>query len=243
MKFEETGSTSEDLSTAVLFRSHIEITRILRNLARDEAVLTAEFGDPEQLFMTRLLDIDAEGAFFVVAYSQERRANRALLEQSSVVFRANDKRGRIEFTVARPTETVFAGAPAIRFAVPPLLIRSQRREHPRFSVPADVSLRCIADSTGVASFEARIVDVSRGGMGGMVHDSEVMLTPGTVLKDCKIMLAGSDPIIADLEVCYTVSSRLPDGSVARRSGVKFLSVPKGWDALLNRFVIEFGDDR
>src|ERR1700731_3994425 len=135
MKFEETGNTSDDLSTAVLFRSHIEITNILSNLARDEAVLTAEFGEPEQLFLTRLLDIDAEGAFFVVGYSQERRANRALLEQASVVFRANDKRGRIEFTVTTPIETVFAGAPAIRFPVPQLLIRSQRREHPRFSVP------------------------------------------------------------------------------------------------------------
>jgi flagellar brake protein len=243
MKFEETGSPSEDLSTAVLFRSHIEIMRILRNLASDGAVLSAEFGDPEQLFLTRILHIDAEGTFFVLAYSQERRANRALLEQANVVFRANDKRGRIEFTVATPTEMLFSGAPAVRFAVPPLLIRSQRREHPRFSVPPDVSLRCIADSTGVAAFEARIVDVSRGGMGGMIHDPDVTLTPGTVLRDCKIMLAGSEPIVADLEVCYTVSTRQPDGSLARRSGVKFLSVPKDWVALLSRFVIEFGDDR
>jgi hypothetical protein len=43
-------------------------------------------------------------------------------------------------------------------------------------------------------------------------------------------------------VRYTVSIVQPDGSFAWRSGVKFLGEPKGWDALLNRFVIEFGED-
>ncbi len=57
------------------------------------------------------------------------------------------------------------------------------------------------------------------------------------------MISGSKPIVADLEVRYTVSMAQPDGSPARRSGVKFLGEPKGIDALLDRFVIEFGEDR
>ncbi len=79
-------------------------------------------------------------------------------------------------------------------------------------------------------------------MGDMIYDPGITPTPGAVLKACKIMIAGSEPIVADLEVRYTVSIVLPDGSLARRSGVKFLGEPKGWNALMNRFVIEFGDD-
>ena len=97
----------EDASnvTGVLFRSHIEITRILRQLAGDGTVLSAEVGELRQLFLTRLLHIDPKGEFLVVAYSQERPANAALLEQTYVVFHASDKVGRIEFAATAPTET------------------------------------------------------------------------------------------------------------------------------------------
>ncbi len=240
-----TEQTPEDAShtTGVLFRSHIEITRILRQLAQDQAVLSAEVGDPGHLFLTRLLDVDPAGEFFVVAYGEERGANTALHKQAHVVFRASDKRGRIEFAAGAASETLFDGNPAVRFAVPQTLVRSQRREHLRFKVPSDASLRCVADNAGVAPFEARIVDVSWGGIGDMIYDSGVTLAPGTVLSGCKIIIAGSEPIVADLEVRYSVSIVQPDGSIARRSGVKFLGEPKGLDALLNRFIIEFGENR
>lgn len=240
-----TDQTPDDASrtTGVLFRSHAEITRILRQLAHDGAVLSAEVGDPGQLFLTRLLHVDPAGEFFVLTYSEEHRTNTALLEQASVVFRTSDKRGRIEFAAAAPSETVFDGGPAVRFAVPQTLVRSQRREHLRFKVPSDASLRCIADSAGVAPFEARIVDVSRGGMGDMIYDPDVRLAPGTVLRGCEIMISGSKPIVTDLEVRYTVSIVQADGRLARRSGVKFLGEPEGIDALLNRFVVEFGEPK
>jgi len=240
----DSQQTQEDAAraTGALFRSRIEITRILQQLTRDRAVLSAEVGDPAQLFLTRLLHVDPAGEFFVLTYSEERRANAALLEHASVLFRASDKRGRIEFVAGPPSETAFDGEPAVRFAVPQALVRSQHREHPRFTVPADASLRCIADGAGFTPFEARIVDISRGGMGGMIYDHGVMLSPGTVLRGCRIIISGGKPIVADLEVRYTDSIVLPDGSLARRSGVKFLGKPKGLDALLNRFVIEFGAD-
>lgn len=237
--------TRDDAARAsgALFRSRIEISRILRQLGRDRSVLSAEVGDDAQLFLTRLLHVDAAGEYFVVAYSDERRANAALMQQASVVFRASDKRGRIEFAAAAPAETVHEREPGVRFAFPQALLRSQQRAHPRFNVPADASLRCIADSAGVAPFEARIVDISRGGMGGMIYESGIRLAPGTVLRDCKIMMPGSKPVAADLEVRYTATIVQADGGLAQRSGVKFLGEPRGIDALLKRFVIEFGNER
>lgn len=230
-------------ATGALFRSRIEITRILQQLSRDRAVLSAQVGEDAQLFLTRLLHVDPAGEYFIVGYSDERRANATLLEQATVLFRASDKRGRIEFAAAVPSETVFEREPAVRFDLPLALIRSQQRAHPRFNVPADVSLRCIADSAGVAPFEARIVDISRGGLGGMIYGPGVRLAPGTVLRECKIMLSSSKPVLADLEIRYTASAVQPDGSLAQRSGVKFLGEPRGIDALLQRFVIEFGNGR
>ncbi len=236
-------STRAARAGAVLYRSRIEIIRILARLARDKAVLSAELGEPGQLFLSRVLHVDRAEDFFILAYSEERQANAALLAQASVAFVASEQRGRIEFLASAPVETVYEGVPAIRFTIPQALVRSQSREHPRFKVPADSSLRCIADSAGVASFEARIVDISRGGLGGMIYDSQVTLMPGTVLRGCKIILAGSKPVVADLEVRHTAPVVLADGSLARRSGVKFIGEPEGLDALVQRFVVESDEDR
>lgn len=237
------GRSDEDAPHAagVLYRSRIEITRILRQLERDRAVLTAEVGSPGQLFLTRLLHVDADGAFLILEYYDERRANTALLDRESVTFSTGDKQGRIEFTLIAPTDTLFAGSPALRFALPSALLRLHQRAHPRFKIPPDASLRCIADSAGVAPFEARIVDISRGGMGGMLYDPGVKLEPGTVLRACKIILAGHKPVIADLEVRYSTLVPQPDGKLTARSGVRFLGNPEGIEALLARFIIEFDE--
>ena len=77
----------------------------------------------------------------------------------------------------------------------------------------------------------------------MIYDAGVRLAPGTVLRGCRIMMPGSKPVVTDLEVRYTVATVQPDGSLAQRSGVKFLGEPAGIDALLSRFVVEFGEHR
>jgi len=224
----------------VLFRSRIEIARVLEELARREVVVSADVGDAEHLFLTCVLGVAADGQSFVVAYGPDKEWNNALLHEKSVRFHANSGPSRIEFSAGEPAEILFEGRGAVRFTIPDALLRSQLRDHPRFTVPEDASLRCIADCAGVASFEARIVDISRGGMGGMIHDPGIKLPPGTLLKGCRIVLPGADAVVADLEVRYSIPVVQPDGSLVQRTGVKFRGDPRGLEALLEKFVIEFG---
>lgn len=227
----------------VLFRSRIEIARILEELARGEVMVSVEFGDAEHLFLTSVLGVAADGESFSIAYCEDKELNNALLRERSARFHANSGPWRIEFAAGEPAETLYNGRGAVRFAIPEALLRSQRREHPRLKVPGDASLRCIADCAGVASFEARIVDISRGGFGGMIHDPGVKLSPGTVLKGCRIVIPGSEAVVADLEVRYSIPVSQVDGILAQRTGVKFQGDPRGLDALLKKFVIEFGAGR
>jgi len=227
-------------ATGVLFRSRTEIDRILQTLLRDGTVVATDLEQGERLFLSRLLCVDPNGEFLVIAYSQDKIANSTLLAQASVTFHASDKGAHMEFRAFGPSETLFGGAAAIRFAFPQALVCSQRREHARIPVPSDVSLRCVADSTGAAPFEARIIDISLGGVGGMVYDAKIRLPAGTVLKDCKIVAPHGEAILVDLEVRYTVAVLRSDGGLASRSGVRFLSRPAGIEALINVFVRDLG---
>lgn len=222
--------------TAMLFRSHMEIERILRMLVRDRTLVAADVGDGETLYLTRLLHVDPDKEAMVIAYSEQTTANELLLASPRIAFRANHRRAHIEFECVNPSATRLKGTAAIRLAFPSALTWSQRREHPRIPVPPDLSLRCVADSTGVIPFEARIVDISLGGMGGIIYDARIKLEVGAVLRDCKIVMPGGDAILVDFEVRYTAPIAGPDGRAACRSGVRFLNRPKGIEALINLFV-------
>ncbi len=106
----------------------------------------------------------------------------------------------------------------------------------------DVSLRCVADSRGFAPFEARIADISRGGLGVMIYDPDIHLPPGTVLRDCRIMIPQRESVITDLQVRYTRPVVLGDGSRVNRSGLQFLQKTDELEALIRVFVVDLGPE-
>ena len=224
--------------TAVLFRSRIEIGRILDDLARDGSTVSADVQNGQRLFLTRVLHVDPEREFFVIAYSENKTANMELREQAGVDLRATHHGSRIEFSAWRPADTVFNEQAAVRLEFPVMLARWQRRQYPRYELPAEASLRCVADSAGFAPFEARISDISLGGLGAMIYDADIRLPAGTVLRDCRIMVPGKEAVDTDLEVRYTTPTVLADGSRLNRSGVRFLQKTDELEALIKVFVID-----
>lgn len=223
-------------STGVLYRSRIEILHILEELAHKGAMLYSAVEGGERLFLSRMLHVDPAAECLYVEYGEQHPSNDALLDQQAVLFVAYHEGARVEFEADAPVEAEFGGLPAVRFALPVVLVRSHRREHPRYPVPEAVSLRCVADDAGVMPFEARVVDISLGGLGGMTYDAAITLPTGTVLRGCRIVVPGRKAIVTDLEVRYTVSVVQADGSLVNRSGVRFVKRPAEIDALIDIFV-------
>ena len=216
------------------YRSRAEICRILQFLVSDSCSISAEIGS-NQPFVSHILSVDPGTGYFVVAYSANKSANSVLFGLPSLEFTANPHGGRLMFQVSSPTDMQFDGKPAIQFALPQSVILNHRRKQQRIPVPEDVSLRCIADEGGVISFEARITDISLGGMGGLLYSADILLETGTALKGCRIIIPGGKAIIADLEVRYVKVVTLPDGTIINRAGVRFMQKPKEIEALIDRF--------
>ncbi|OGA50625.1 MAG: hypothetical protein A3G25_09010 [Betaproteobacteria bacterium RIFCSPLOWO2_12_FULL_63_13] len=228
--------------TNVLYRSQIEIARVLRLLEREGSMVSAHVANGERLYITRVVHVDLDAGYFLIAFSDEKQANDALLGDETVVFRGNVRQTRVEFSASHPCDTVHDDKPAIRFAFPSVLAQIQRRRFPRYRVPGDVSLRCVADSGGVMPFEARISDISLGGLGAIVYDAGIRLPPGTVLIDCRIVVPEHEPVLVDIEVCYTKPVQLDDGALANRSGVRFVRPEKQVEALVKIFVVDLENE-
>ena len=224
-----------------LFRSQIEIRGVLDALAQRHITISADIANDRGealLFLSRLLHVDPAGQFIIIACSRDKPANQALVMRSALVLHANLDNAHIEFAASDPVDVMFEDVAAIRLRFPDALLRLRRREHPRFHVTPSVPLRCVADSGGFAPFEARITDISVGGMGAMFHDVEINLPAGTVLKKCKIVHPRGNAVVVDVEVCYSVRVRLPDGEWVCRSGFRFLEQPPGLAELIKIFVLD-----
>jgi len=219
----------------ILYRSHIEICRLLEELVQDKCVILAELGN-NRVFASHILQVNTQIDSFAIAYCDIKMLNSKLLEKQSVTFTASFQDAQIVFEVTNPVEVIFEGQPAIQFGLPKLLIRHHHREHPRFPIPADIMLRCIADEGGFVSFESHICDISQDGLGCILYHRDINLEPGAILKGCRIIIPNGKAVVADLELCHIATFTFPDGSPGYRAGLRIIDKQDGMAELINYFI-------
>lgn len=224
-------------TTRLLVRSGIEIARTLEAMLADGDPVTAEVLQGERLFLSRLLQVDAQARTFLVACAEARDVNIALLGAPAATFTCNHRGAHYGFVAKGPREAEHAGTPGLRFDFPLALFAHQRREHPRISLPPRVPLRCEIE-WGPLSFDALVVDVSLDGIGIIVHDPGIRLQSGARLERTRIMHPERDPVFVDLEVRYSYSGVGNDGAPATRSGCRILGAPGDLKDLIRLFVTD-----
>jgi c-di-GMP-binding flagellar brake protein YcgR len=219
----------------VLYRSHIEICRILQAIVKSDSSVSAEIGDG-RIFVSHILQIDPHMEYFIISYCANKSLNNKLFELPSLKFTSNYRNAHLIFAVSNPVETQFNGQPAIQFALPHTLIIYNRREHPRIPLSPNLSLRCIADASGVVPFESYITDISHDGLGGILYDRGIKLKPKTILKGCRIITPNGTAVVADLELRHVAAITLPDGTLANHAGLRFIQRPGEIAELISFFI-------
>lgn len=219
----------------ILYRSHIEISRMMQALATEHVSLSADIRN-SQTFATHVLGVDDRKGCFFVPFSTSKQLNSSLLKLPLLKFSASYHDAHIAFEAATPTEAQFEGAGTLCYPLPLALVYYHRRECPRIPVPAEAALRCVADEAGIIPFESHITDISHEGLGGLIYDSDIRLEPLTVLRGCRIVLPGGKAVMADLEVRHVTPLVQADGTTANRAGFRFIQRPDEVADLIDFFV-------
>ncbi|MBU0620405.1 MAG: flagellar brake protein [Gammaproteobacteria bacterium] len=220
----------------LLFRSHLEICRIMQHLAQEHSPVTAEIGSGH-VFKSFILSADAASGHFTVAYCIHKQTNSMLLDSPLVEFTATDRQSlHYTFDATEPEEIQLDGQPAIQFVMPVTLLLHNRRDHPRIPVPADVSLRCVADEGGFMPFESHVTDISHEGLGCLIYDPAINLEAGAILHGNRVILPNGNAVVADLELRYVTTNTQADGSVVNRAGFRFVQKPAEIRDLVGYFI-------
>lgn len=225
---EKAATTSDHL-----LRSPLEIKRVLDALAARHELVTAEIPGNSNLFTSQIIGADERWGFIIIAMAADESANNALLARANVTFVSRPREWHIEFVAAGPSEVVHKGIPAIRLHYPDVLAVLQRRQHYRHQVSSAALLRCVADAGGIMPFDAKIREISFGGISALFYSVDITLEPGTVLVGSRIEVPGFDPVTVDLEVRYSEVVSLPDGSRGHASGFRFINPPDDLHRLID----------
>ncbi|MBI1942551.1 MAG: flagellar brake protein [Betaproteobacteria bacterium] len=224
----------------LLVRSGVEIGDSLEAMCEAGDLLTASVQGGQQLFLSRLLRVDRRNRLIVVACSELRAANHALLESGTATFSCNHRGVHFEFMAGRPHEVEFAGTAAIQLDFPSALLALHRRAYPRFALPPRVPLRCVIE-WGPVSFDARVVDISRQGIGAIIYGTGIRLEPGTRLPRARIEHPQRS-VMVGLEVRHARKVVLPDGRPAMRAGCRLIGARHDLEDLIRLFVTDLDSD-
>lgn len=225
------------LSPGLVSTSADEVERVLQALLIRREPLTALDAAGAAHSSWRLCLIDAGRQYVVVEPVPGANARTALPDRPLATFIAEFGGMQIEFACADPRPSAHGSATA-RAGFPKAVVTRQRRAHRRAQLPADFPLRCLIPAAATALFEAKIMDISEGGIGLLLHAVNLFPAPGTRITGCRIERPGEGPILVDLEVRHGRPVAFADGSVAQRWGCQFLDPSQKVKELIAKFASE-----
>jgi hypothetical protein len=221
----------------LLVRSGIEIERLLSSMADDRAAVTANLPS-KIMFLSRVVSVDADEQQVMLAYSDHKPANAAVLAASTVTFKCAHRGAQFAFACSKPRHSAVSGQPAIRMTSPPIVLAAQPRSFPaRPQLPTAADVRCDL-RMGLQSFGAKLIDVGLDGKAFILGDPAIPVCDGTRHKGARLRPSERESLVVDLEVDKVVQATLPDGKRATRIGCRIMTAREELEKIIRLFIVD-----
>jgi len=230
-----------------LLRDTVEIEHILRTLVRRRAMVTAYINGSRDFMLTSVLEVDTPKGHLLLDVpadsAQQRRAENA---ESLICITQLDS-VKIQFPLNGVSLTIQDEKPAYVAQMPDRLLRLQRREYFRLVAPIAHSLVCQipvpADDGPPNTFEARVLDISGGGVAIVVPPEGVEFKPDTEFFSCQIQLPDAGTVTANLRIrsVFRVTNR--NGISMLRAGCEFVDLSEKEASVIHKYILRVERER
>lgn len=228
-----------------LLSARNEILFVLRALQAETARITIYFNEGRDFLLTTLVAIEEDA--IVLDYGSDAAMNRKALEADKLFCATQLEKVKIQFILRGMTAVSYEGRPAFRAIFPETVLRLQRREFYRLTVPVARPLRCIlpyqtADGSR-AQLEVKVMDISGGGLAIMSPPEGIGFHSDAEFPNCRLELPEVGIIVATLKVCNVFEITLRNGSNVKRAGCQFKAMPGSMLTLVQRYIIKVERER
>lgn len=230
-----------------LLHGRREIRQVLQGLIDGHALLTAQVSPGHQSFLTALVAVPDDDGPLLIDASADTLINERVGAAEKLVCMTQLDKIRIQFELHAPAATTHEGRPAFRAAVPSELLRLQRREFYRLQTPVTHTVTCqipITQPDGrTVTLEARVIDISGGGVAVVVPPDNLPFSPETEFVDCRLTLPELGTLTVKLKVRNLFRLTNRNGIEMLRAGCEFIDLPRSADNAIQRYIFKVERDR
>jgi c-di-GMP-binding flagellar brake protein YcgR len=207
------AQTSSVDTSGVLIRGRQEILQLMRKLHEQSIPLTLSLAEHAGGTRGPLIYIDEATRMLLVECS----GSPLLDAQGGVLISCVVDGSKYEFQSATLSVTTLDSVPVASIDLPEFVWRFQRRRDARH----DTRALHITLNMGFIDADARVTNMSLGGVGVVCCGADVHLVPGEMLHACTISLPGAGEIRADLKVRHVTPAHDKSGAAVMLAGCEF----------------------
>lgn len=217
---------------------------LLAGYVRARDSFSVHFEPGEQVFLTTLLEVQADKGRVIFDCSGSTEANRLILAAGKVGFSGNPGGVPVHFSTGAVSETTFQGGKAFAVALPAFVVRLQRREHFRIATPRINPLILLARMPDGRLLKLPAHDISVSGIGLESPELPEGMEIGLILDNCHFKLPGDSRELffrATVRNFHPHSSR--GGAELWRIGMQFNNLAHGDESRIQRYITHIERER
>ncbi|WP_172202940.1 flagellar brake protein [Niveibacterium sp. COAC-50] len=237
---------SDSQYSQYLVRDPREVRFVIKQLAAKRALISAYPDDSPNFGLTSVLEAGGNDQSFVLDVAADAGLNEALERADSVICITQLDRVKVQFRLEGLVRVQHNNAPAFSAQYPDKLLRLQRREYFRLVAPVAHAINCfipMPTATGDRVYEARVLDLSGGGLAIVAPPSGAQLHPDMEIPNCRLEIPDSPPILITLKVrnIFRVTQR--NGTEVLRAGCQFVGLQTATANIIHRYILKVERDR
>src|SRR6185312_2999488 len=203
--------------------SRREIIALLHALQERNQLVSLLINGGAEAVVTSILHVDEEQNKVIVDSAPSNLLNERITQSDNISFETFLDSIRILFFATRIERCIYDHLPALRLALPPYMIRLQRREFYRVATPVANPVRCLVpvatqENPQAAPVSTYLQNISAGGVALVDEKKALDNTIGKVFKNCRIDLPGGNAVTTSLQVQNTHELTFANGRSIRRLG-------------------------
>lgn len=232
---------NEDLEFRV--PSKKELLHILQQIAEQSTRVALYYGDKHNFILTTLLGANNNGMWLDIGpFAPE---NKNILLSDKITFVSIHQHVKVQFTSDTIQSVVLDGHEVFFMPLPSHILRIQRRNHFRLSIPLSTPIKCTItiryEDPEQADALPRlrkmgVLDISGGGIGLLCNEDDPDMVRGSFFEDCMITLSDATEIKVTLKVCGTFKFTMHNDVVKVCAGCQFISIDNQANVLLQRYI-------
>ncbi len=232
---------NEDLEFRI--PSKKELLHILQQIAEQDTRVALYYDNKHNFILTTLLGANNNGMWLDVGpFAPE---NKNILLSEKIIFVSIHQHVKVQFTSGTIQSVQLEGHDAFFMPLPPYILRIQRRNYFRLSIPLSAPVKCTITiksedpehaETPPRVREMSVLDISGGGIGLLCNDDDPDMVRGTFFEDCRLKLPDTDEFKIALEVRGTFKFTMHNDAVKVCAGCQFISIDNQANILLQRYI-------